>query len=65
MATPLETYFRRINPIMFPDVQESADASKVKLFNAWDAFSRELFTMAPRQLNRTRVYTRAIRKAAS
>lgn len=62
MPTPLETYFRRINPIMFPGGTAGGQAQKLKLFAAWDALSRQMFTIAPRQLDRTRSYIRGLER---
>lgn len=64
MADPLQRYFERINPIMFPTGAASGQAQKLRLFAAWDALSRQLFTIAPRQLDRTRSYINGLDRIA-
>lgn len=60
MPETLQQYFQRLNPIRFGSPAPVSAIQEVKLVAAWDAFSRQLFTIAPRQLDRTRVYIDAL-----
>lgn len=55
MAGPLDNYFQRINPTLKRPEEGASRLPSIDLYGAWDRLSKQLFSTAPNQLDRTRV----------
>lgn len=54
MPTPLDNYFQRVNPSLKRPEEGASRLPSIDLYGAFDRLSRQLFSTAPTQLDRTR-----------
>lgn len=63
MATPLQTYFQRLNPIVFPGTTPPYTAAKASFHTSLENLTRQLFVAAPLQISIARTYIARTRAA--